>query len=409
MPGVYRTKLDPSRGFATQKEAEEYDAQLRVQQFRERTEAKQAADAEGEETFRNLTAPGALPPQGGVGMPQEQANLSRKPVNLPNPSQFAAGTPTGSTKAGTAIRDELAAGEAQKKSEAQFELVKKGVSQYADKYEESDPKFADFLRVGVKTGLFSTLKDIIEVIAEYNKSQRSLKEIDVKQKGDIDLEGKKQKFEAGESEKDRAFEQTESEKERIGNQVLEAMRIKGKKEIATTPKPVERKSTTTSAKIVSDVGFGLGKLQTLRGIVKGGDADVFNTTMLGEFTDPALADAILQLNEFHGREQSGAAISNSEWKNFRKQILNRKFLLTKEGKKAALDNIDDFIGRYYAKGELVAGHDGWYEEYNSAKNRGVSKLSGEPNPDNAVATEKPANMSDSEWKELQELEKEFGK
>lgn len=174
------------------------------------------------------------------------------------------------------------------------------------------------------------------------------------------------------------FKKTEKEKDRQLRRSLDALKQSNSE---GEGKKYERKSTTTAAKMTSDLGFALGKLQNLRSIVETGDADILNTSILGEFTDPTLKDAILQLTEFHGREQSGAAISNSEWNNFKKQILNRKFLLTEAGRKTALANLDDFVGRYFAKGEAIANSPTWFDEYEASKKRGIEKIGGKKTRD----------------------------
>lgn len=139
---------------------------------------------------------------------------------------------------------------------------------------------------------------------------------------------------------------------------------------------IERKSTTTAAKIISDTGFTLGKFQILRNLVASGDVNILKVSPLGNFTNPILKDAILQLTELHGRKQSGAAISKKEWKNFQKQILDPRFLLTKKGQQAALDNLDAFIGRNFALGEETSSDPEWFERYRESVLRGIESVTG---------------------------------
>lgn len=129
-----------------------------------------------------------------------------------------------------------------------------------------------------------------------------------------------------------------------------------------------------SSDAITGTGFALGKLKTLYDKVNSGDADVFKTTLTGAFVDPELNDAIKQLTEFHGRKQSGAAISNKEWNNFKSQILNPKYLLTIKGRKAAVKNLEDYIGKYYSQGEKVSGDKDWYDTYLQSAKEGVDKI-----------------------------------
>ena len=119
---------------------------------------------------------------------------------------------------------------------------------------------------------------------------------------------------------------------------------------------------------LTDSYMAINYLNRLKSDLKSGNIDYFDVDRrTGQFKHPRVADAYGQLVEIVGRKRSGAAISKSEWTNFGKEILNKNFLLTKEGKQQAESQIEDYLDRYYSAGVNVAGDDGWY---NKVKNRG---------------------------------------
>lgn len=231
-------------------------------------------------------------------------------------------------------------------------------------------------------------RDLINLLANIGETEEGIKQA-------IELSGR----EAGKVEtlQEQDFDVEKENLLQDNRKELERLKQKGRQELEQTKsqlkikfqqdKPLERKSTTQSAKILAENGFALENMQILRDLLKSNDVNILKTSALGNFTNPKLVNVIEQLTEIHGREASGAAISASEWKNFRKQILNKKFLLTNEGKKEALENIDRFVGRYFAKAELVSQDPDWFTNYKEARQRGVEALGGGSDTDTTRSSE----------------------
>jgi len=338
----YLANDDPTKKFGTQKEASEYAAQLAIQKNK-RVPSLDTASlgkiGDGRVPIRDLASPG---------------------------------TPVGQTEAGKAAFGYEQEQEEARQQEEQQRIKMQGIQQFADKHGNEVSK--DMINLLANIGaLDEGLKQVIELNAA--------KQIEEKTRGEREFKTDEriagQEFKTDERIAGQEFGTDERIAEHGQKIAIEELKQEGELAKALTPKPIERKSTTTSAKMISSLGFGLTKFKTLRDKLTSGDVDIFKTTLLGEFTDPDLKDAIYQLGELHGREQSGAAISKSEWKNFEKQILNKKFLLTEKGRKAALKNIDEFVGRYFAKGEAVSQDPGWFGRYTESAGRGVEALTGE--------------------------------
>lgn len=345
VPKEYWANQDPSKRFQNQKDADEYAAQLAIQKHRQPSRHTPSLDTaslgkigDGRMPIRDLAAPG---------------------------------TPIGQTDAGKAAFGYEEEQEKARQQEEMNELKKRGLQEFADKHGTEVSK--DMINLLANIGaLDEGLKQVIELNAARQEEEEARREQEFETSERI----ASQEFKIGEREAEQGFEASERKAEYGQDVAIEKLKQEGEIAKAMTPKPLERKSTTTSAKMISDLGFGLTKFKTLREKVVSGDVDIFKTTLLGEFIDPELKDAIYQLGELHGREQSGAAISKSEWRNFEKQILNKKFLLTDEGRKAALKNIDEFIGRYFAKGEAVSQDPGWFGRYTESAGRGVEAVGG---------------------------------
>ncbi len=144
--------------------------------------------------------------------------------------------------------------------------------------------------------------------------------------------------------------------------------------------------SNASASALADTGFAIGHFGVLNEILASNNANVFNTVrFLGNFTNPKLKNTILQLKELHGRDKSGAAISKKEWDNFEKQILNRAFLLTPEGRAEAKRSVEGFIGRYYNKGKSLVGDGDWYDAYVQTSSQGVKRVTGEEQAQQSTA------------------------
>ncbi len=123
---------------------------------------------------------------------------------------------------------------------------------------------------------------------------------------------------------------------------------------------------------------GVDYLNTLKSAIVNGNIDWFDPGKAGEFKNAKVNNANTQLVEVIGRNRSGAAISETEWKNFAKEIMNRNFLLTDEGKKTAVDQLDTFIDRFFASGSTAYGNENWYNQVKemAKKSRALGEASG---------------------------------
>jgi hypothetical protein len=115
---------------------------------------------------------------------------------------------------------------------------------------------------------------------------------------------------------------------------------------------------------MSDAYSAVQYLNKLKNALSKGDVGYFDINRkTGQFTDPEVADAFIQMVEIVGRKRSGAAISDSEWGNFGKQILNKNNLLTDAGKKQALSSINSYLDKFYGAGANISGNENWYKDY----------------------------------------------
>lgn len=115
---------------------------------------------------------------------------------------------------------------------------------------------------------------------------------------------------------------------------------------------------------ITDAYNAIDYLNILKSQVQSGDAGYFDVNRkTGQFLNPEVGDAFLQMVEIIGRKRSGAAINEGEWKNFGKQILNKNFLLTEEGRMAAIKSIDRYLDKFYGAGVTTTGNEDWYSVY----------------------------------------------
>jgi hypothetical protein len=148
-----------------------------------------------------------------------------------------------------------------------------------------------------------------------------------------------------------------------------------------TQREVQREQPMFSAEQankVSQSAQALKNMQRIREALVNGNIDFFDRVPItGQFKNPKIANSSLQINEIVARGASGAAINKDEWKKFDKETLNRQFLLTEQGRKTALENLDDYIDRFYSNGELITADPEWYDKYNVRGKKGREKVSGD--------------------------------
>jgi len=70
-------------------------------------------------------------------------------------------------------------------------------------------------------------------------------------------------------------------------------------------------------------------------LVENGQVNYFSLTGVGAITDPKVYQLYKTVSEYYARPQSGAAITETEWKNFAAQLVNKNYMLTPEGRDAA--------------------------------------------------------------------------
>lgn len=126
-------------------------------------------------------------------------------------------------------------------------------------------------------------------------------------------------------------------------------------------------------------------LNQMKSALESGNLDWFDQTKVGEFKNPKMNNARNQMVEIVGRKRSGAAISDSEWKNFQNQVLNKNYLLTEEGRKEALNNINDYLDRFYGAGVTTTGNEDWYNVY-EAKAKKARELTEKKTTEPAAGT-----------------------
>jgi hypothetical protein len=144
---------------------------------------------------------------------------------------------------------------------------------------------------------------------------------------------------------------------------------------------------------VSQSAMAIKNLQRLKNALEKGDIDYFDIIKkTGQFKNPEVNNAFQQVSEIVGRQQSGAAIANHEWSNFGKEILNRNFLLTEQGKRTALENIDDYLDRFQSVGILQTSDEDWYNKYNER----VQRARGGKNQQPQSVTATPGRASQSQ-------------
>jgi hypothetical protein len=127
---------------------------------------------------------------------------------------------------------------------------------------------------------------------------------------------------------------------------------------------------------VSQSAMAIKNLERLKEELEKGNINYFDIVKkTGQFANPKVNNAYQQVSEIVGRQQSGAAIANHEWSNFGKEILNKNFLLTPEGKSTALENINDYLDRFHSVGILQTSDEDWYNKYNERARSARSKNS----------------------------------
>lgn len=132
---------------------------------------------------------------------------------------------------------------------------------------------------------------------------------------------------------------------------------------------------------LSDAYNAVNYLNTLKSKLKSNDLNYFDIDRkTGQFVNPDAGDAYLQLVEIVGRKRSGAAISDSEWKNFGKQVLNKNNLLTDAGKKTAIEGLDRYLDKFYGAGVTTTGNEDWYNNYKVKSKAARQKAEGTTEP-----------------------------
>lgn len=132
---------------------------------------------------------------------------------------------------------------------------------------------------------------------------------------------------------------------------------------------------------LSDAYNAVNYLNTLKSAIKNNNLGYFDIDRkTGQFVNPEAGDAFLQLVEIVGRKRSGAAISDSEWKNFGKQVLNKNNLLTEAGKKTAIEGLDRYLDKFYGAGVTTTGNEDWYNNYKSKSKSARQKAEGTTEP-----------------------------
>lgn len=131
---------------------------------------------------------------------------------------------------------------------------------------------------------------------------------------------------------------------------------------------------------LQDAYAAVGYLNEMKDAITKGNVDWFDQTIAGEIKNPKMNNARNQIVEIVGRKRSGAAISESEWKNFQNQVLNKNYLLTDAGKQEALNNLDNYLDRFYGAGVTTTGNEDWFNNYKSKAKSARAKAEPAPTP-----------------------------
>lgn len=135
--------------------------------------------------------------------------------------------------------------------------------------------------------------------------------------------------------------------------------------------------TGTESSNLARTGMLVDKLKILRNALAANNIDIFDRTLFGAFKNPEIKTAMDLAQEITGREQSGAVIGAKEWDRFGSELVSRKNLLTENGRKAALNNLDDFIRRELQQGKNLTANKDWYQQYTKESTEMAGKLGGE--------------------------------
>ncbi len=210
---------------------------------------------------------------------------------------------------------------------------------------------------GSKSDLVQAERGRLQEVVEKEQA-RELELSDIESQREFQKEQQKAGF--AQQDKSQKAGQDFTKEERLARQKFDSAQAIIKREQKQNDDKL-RPLSGEASKILGLVTSGVDGAKTLIKKLESEDLDFFDTSKflgvsIGSFKNPEAALALEQASETLGRLNSGGAINPDELKTFRKLIANRDYLVTKEGRKAVLDNLRKFVQRGIQTGIDITGN-----------------------------------------------------